>query len=377
MADNPSAGYWNPAGLSYLMNYEFIGSYSVLSMDRKYNYLALGLPVFSKASVSINWLNYKIDDIEGRNNIGLITNTFSNSQDAILVSLGYRFLENISFGATIKYISHSLSSYQSQGIGLDLGFISQLSKSLRIGCAIQDFNTQVKWNTESRLTEKYPYIIRLGLFYQLPVARIKYLMDIEKMKSQNPILHTGMEVPVIDQFGIRLGFNQKSLCGGGYLKIPISGVFMKLDYGLGKESMDEILIQRISIHLSFSSSGFSADKYDKINKNRVENSIIINPKSIGVIVKLVDKYPDYALINAGFDIHLKKDTLLRIFREELVEFEKRREFIGYAKVMKVTDKFSAISIEWIRKGYTIKMGDCLYDVEDPDEVKGFIENQRR
>jgi len=132
LANDPSASYWNAAGLGALKYTEFMGTYAFLSMDRRYNYASFAFPIRYFGTIGVSWINLNVGELEGRDLSGRVTGTFSNSENAYVVSLGIPLLSSIYLGLSAKYLTHSLELYTSTGFGVDAGILIKVTEFLTI-----------------------------------------------------------------------------------------------------------------------------------------------------------------------------------------------------------------------------------------------------
>ena len=89
IANDASATYWNPAGIGALKTTEVMGSYTFLSMERRFNSIAAAFPTHSIGTIGLSWINLNVGEIEGRDIFGRITGSFSSSENAYFISWGF------------------------------------------------------------------------------------------------------------------------------------------------------------------------------------------------------------------------------------------------------------------------------------------------
>ena len=134
VADDTSAGFWNPAGVAYLNGYHLGGMYVVGGRfgisDIKYQALSLlarpgQTGRLSPLGVGITWINHTVSGIPytGDGDGG----TFSDDQSLFLVSVALPFpvgeAWGVSVGANLKYYRHTLLTGVGSGVGLDVGIL--------------------------------------------------------------------------------------------------------------------------------------------------------------------------------------------------------------------------------------------------------------
>lgn len=193
MADDGSAFYWNPAGLSLLKSLEFdfmhasaFGSIRTPLAD--YNHLGASLPLPGGACASFNYVRLSVDDIpiypelEGDNfgqrlqdpglrPDGEALGYFDDSEEAFFfsfaklntfnVSLGWQYLDfpvEVPVGINFKLLRQKLQDYSASGFGVDLGamlrfglddfFDNPCLGKFSFGAAVADIaGTTLSWST--------------------------------------------------------------------------------------------------------------------------------------------------------------------------------------------------------------------------------------
>ena len=156
LADDGTAGYWNPAGLSDVKDRPILhlmhaGYFSGIG---KYDYVAAALPATDGRRVmGLTLLRFAIDDIpntlylvepDGTVNYNNIR-SFSSADYAFLFSYAQKVVEeeyrSISFGVNTKVIHRSVGSFaRAWGFGLDAG-VKVRWYDWRLGATLRDVTT--------------------------------------------------------------------------------------------------------------------------------------------------------------------------------------------------------------------------------------------
>ena len=370
VANDVSTAYWNPAGLSTLTLTEILGTYSILSMDRTHNYVSFAVPLGSAGTIGASWINLSVNDIEGRDRFGRTTETFSNAENAFMLSYGYAISEQLSVGGTVKYLSHSLERYNSTGFGFDAGILVKLSDSFRIGASIQDIYSRVMWDTGSSLSETFPITARVGAAvvpFNLPVI---VGFDYEQVQDQASRLHAGVEVAIKYGTGLRLGFDDGQIAAGAFLNVPLGPNSFQVDYSFGQDPIDRTFGHRASLLIRFSKFEFRSDEADRRTTRRRPSDRIdlLYPPPDGRIIKITEDYPNYGLVNIGSDQGVVDGLVLSVFRMvSRGEGSQSEELIGTVRVVKVDQNVSAVRVRWLREGYVLEEGDVLRYTREDEE----------
>jgi hypothetical protein len=170
VANDVTAGYWNPAGLAFidypqgaLMHEEHFGNLV------NYNYGAVAIPYGKDMSFGISVIRLAIDDIPGTKNFlinGITGETiydiedpnartdpsrieyFNNVDYAFYLTFAKRASDNFYWGANVKIISRSLEEESAFGVGFDAGAVYMPMDNLYLGANVMDLTTTlVAWST--------------------------------------------------------------------------------------------------------------------------------------------------------------------------------------------------------------------------------------
>lgn len=141
LANDVTAGYWNPAGLSRITYPQFI-----LMHDEQFgslvnhDYGAVAIPFGPQTSLGLSVIRVGVDDIPDTRNAGVDQNgnltydpalfsrvdpnrvTYFNAADwAIYFTYSRKYSEDLSFGANVKLIRRELGDHSANGIGFEIG----------------------------------------------------------------------------------------------------------------------------------------------------------------------------------------------------------------------------------------------------------------
>ena len=155
-ANDATAGYWNPAGLTGVKDNPNIG---IMHADyfagiAKYDYVSAAIPVQdNKRTLGLSVLRFAVDDIpntlylvepDGSINYNNIQ-TFSSADYALILSFAQNLKQtenkNISFGANAKVIYRKVGKFATAwGFGLDAG-VQMHGKNWHLGLVAKDLTT--------------------------------------------------------------------------------------------------------------------------------------------------------------------------------------------------------------------------------------------
>ncbi len=187
LADNVSAGYWNPAGLALLRGFSFTGmTASQMNFDRHSSYVA-GAWGSERVAFGLSWLNAGTENIPGADASGRSTGDFSFNENAIIASIATQ-AGNANLGLSLKLLSQSLGTTapaggddNAVGFGIDVGTQIFVTQFARIGFALYDIFGEVGENDTDTVND-IPSNLRFGLALE-PMDGLVLTGDLEKERD--------------------------------------------------------------------------------------------------------------------------------------------------------------------------------------------------
>jgi hypothetical protein len=226
LADDASAIYWNPAGLSSLNSKEFFVSHNIWFQDIQHSYAAFALPLdintfprpFGKTTVGIAITYLGVDDMERRtSNTAASEGNFGASDMAVSLALSRNIASisgnPLSFGASLKFIRQTIDTYSANAVAADLGLLYPLTIGglpFRLGAAAQNIGTPVKFIDESY---PLPLTFKAGASC-MPLAAYKIPLglsgDIEFPNDNDMSWRLGTEYVALQLISFRLGYTSRN-----------------------------------------------------------------------------------------------------------------------------------------------------------------------
>ncbi len=257
LANDVSAGYWNPAGLAQLDYPQIMLMHSEqFSGVVKYDYGSFAMPFGTSRSVGIGLIRLGVDDIpvtrlsnpalklgdeyideDGitRINTPYVVRTISDAEYALFLSYGLKRSEKLALGANAKIIHKNVGDNSAWGLGFDIGTIYKPAGNLLVGLNLQDITTTVlAWNSGAR--EIIVPTLKAGVAYPLNISKLGGSIapavdfdvrfegrDYAAQSALGPVSldsHLGWEFQFQDLFALRVGSDVGKLSAGAGINLP-------------------------------------------------------------------------------------------------------------------------------------------------------------
>ena len=263
--DNISS-YYNPALLPFQAAPSVLLSYGNLSLDRRLNYASYTQHVNPDAGISVGIVNAGVGNIDGRDNDGVPTETYSTSENQFFLSFGLQADKKFTFGVTAKVLYYSLfTDVKSTTFGADIGGLYSISDELKVAVVIQDVLSKYKWDTSkiygvngSSTEDKFPLRKRLGASYF--DRDLGFVVSVEaEMIGSVGFARAGAELELFSGLQIRGGIDQISFNGavtskpsiGFSVQTQVASWSPRFDYAYVAEPYVSTGMHFLTITLSF------------------------------------------------------------------------------------------------------------------------------
>lgn len=179
LAEGPTTGYWNPAGLTLLQNLAVEGMYTNwLGAGIHYQHLGLaGYPPMGETrpilrlgetalTFALNRLSVMVPDIPWIEEGGA-AGTFTAWSHLFLLSVGWPLSETLALGLTLKVYHDRILEGASLGVGFDLGLFWETwvaIRKLRVGLVTTDVgSSRIQWyGTTGESVNYVAWLLRAG-----------------------------------------------------------------------------------------------------------------------------------------------------------------------------------------------------------------------
>lgn len=289
IADDPSALYWNPAGITNIRALEVQFTRLDWFIGTKYHAFDLVLPLSSTSwtlGFHLAMLDYGESPVRTVFRPEGTGETYSAKDMVAGLYLAMAITDRVSVGLGAKYFREQIWHESGSNVAFDVSiFYKTALKGLKLGGVVSNFGpefgmggrdltrimdsdgrTDTYFNNDqvpvNLATEKYslPLLFRFGMSYEwtfTPSNSLTFAMDLNHPSHNTESINLGMELKTLDAFYLRAGyqslFERESINGltlGGGLKYIVMGqATIILDYAWSDWSiMDSV--NRFTIGIS-------------------------------------------------------------------------------------------------------------------------------
>jgi len=163
--------------------------------------------------VGLRYFNYGTFDKydESFNNLG----TFSANDFALTLTYANKYIENLSYGASLKLIYSNIDIYKSTAVAADLGLLYQIPETQwNFGLSLLNIGTQISSYADTR--ENLPLDLRIGFNKRLEHLPLTFYFSIsnlldkkDKFLDRFKDVRLGGEFILSDNIYLRLGYNNQ------------------------------------------------------------------------------------------------------------------------------------------------------------------------
>jgi len=287
MSEDPSAIYWNPAGIADINGVSLVFDHTNWIADVGYNYFAGAYGIEGLGTIGLSVIVSDIGDM----NVTTINQpegtgqTFTATDFAVALSYAVKLTENFAIGFNPKFIYQSIWNMNASSVALDMGVQYRTPfDEMILAMSISNFGTKMRLDGNTALvlydadpqssgnndkipayletnSWSLPLIFRVGIAYD-PVRsedhNLTLVLDALHPSDNYESVNVGAEYTFMNLLSIRGGYQslfldeaeQTFALGFGIKKQVIGNVTLRFDYAyqdFGRLSD----IQKFSIGMSF------------------------------------------------------------------------------------------------------------------------------
>lgn len=256
VADDATAAYWNPAGLSQVRYFSFTPSLGVkgdpqkamdgLDLDNRSQLPPLtagDAALDGMVGLNLNGLGFNVmaySDYHVVENTGETIGTADGSL-AASVTLAREFTDVLALGTNVKYLHmkglqinndandpsvperNYVEKADANGLAFDVGALFKLGKVVRVGAALRNLGPDLEFAGNRRnyvnqgvtayeYTEELPTSLSMGASVSPPLTGLLVAADVERyFESGESVYRIGVEQTVLNVVKLRAGAGKSSL----------------------------------------------------------------------------------------------------------------------------------------------------------------------
>jgi hypothetical protein len=213
IADDPSAIYCNPAGLSQIKSAELSSEYASWFSGTSYTALSYVKPFDSSntGGIAVNYLNMgEMEETTPAQPSGT-GRMFTASASMVTLAYSRRMNPVLSLGMAANVFNENIDNSAATGYAANISLLFNLSKKFNAGFSVKNIGNF------SGIDNPLPLLYMAGIAYK-PNDRLTLASDVNIPNDNQITLHLGAEYSFNDLLFVRIGYNTRSEenAGGNY-----------------------------------------------------------------------------------------------------------------------------------------------------------------
>ncbi|TMQ67351.1 MAG: UPF0164 family protein [Candidatus Eisenbacteria bacterium] len=206
LADDPTAIYWNPAGLAAISGTQVTAMHNEWIQDFRQEFVAVGGHL-GPGALGVGMSGFYSSEFERRDDTGVLTGHYGFNDIAVTGAYGARVYEGLDAGVAVRYIREMIDQWDATAVTGDVGARYRLGETgVSFGAAVQNLGSDAKFIS---VTFPIPLTWRAGaaVSRQLPSlqGRGTLTTEIRKARDDKTHVHAGAEYSYRDRLALRVG----------------------------------------------------------------------------------------------------------------------------------------------------------------------------
>ncbi|MFA5859240.1 MAG: tetratricopeptide repeat protein [Elusimicrobiota bacterium] len=245
VANDATAGFWNPGGLAQVDRAELNVLHAFLWEGTVYDYAGYVVPTLKNGTFGVNAITLLSIGGEGRDALNRVNNqTFIDSRLLAGGCYAREIGDWLSLGGAVNVLNSSLGQHSKLDMTIDAGALMKFFGGLTLGVNIKNMLVaRLSGNSQDVLSP----VIRAGVAGHFWDNRMIAACDVE-YRENTVVYYLGVEAAVFNLFKLRIGQSQQEVSAG----FGINVFNMMLDYALGLHSLGGS--HRMSLTMKFGGS---------------------------------------------------------------------------------------------------------------------------
>ncbi len=245
MADDPSAVFWNPAGLEFIPRVSLSLFHTQLGISGlSYDFIGFAYPTLQFGTIGVGYSRIGVDNIPVSDVFGqIVDENFTFDYSEIYIAYAKKIFWGLTPGFTFKVHrqSFSFNGQDNSAFGLDGGLLYRpraedgLLSNLSVGFHFQNLiKPEINFSANS---DTLPKKLSIGVMKGFPVGlagKLNLLFSYDQVTGEGGSIHTGAEYSFRDRGTIRVGYDRDVPSFGAGIQYK----FVNIDYAFGSTSAD-------------------------------------------------------------------------------------------------------------------------------------------
>jgi uncharacterized protein UPF0164 len=239
IADDPTATYWNPAGLAAIHGTQVTAMHNEWILDFRQEFAAVGTRL-GPGGVGFSFSGFYADQFEQRDDTGTLTGHYGFNDIAATGAYGLNVTHGLDGGAAVRYVREMIDNESASAVTLDLGARYRLGESgVSFGGAVQNIGGDAKFVAESF---PLPLTWRLGAAASKNLASLKgrgtLSAEYRQARDDDGHFHLGAEYAYRERVALRVGEKFGYDDQGVSFGVGLMKDWFRFDYALAPISSD-------------------------------------------------------------------------------------------------------------------------------------------
>ncbi len=253
ISNDPSAMYWNPAGISNISDFQGIFTYTKMFADINLNYLGIVIPAGSVGTFGVSVTALNVGDMEVTTEYYPegTGEKFSAGSYAFGLSYARYITSDFTVGFSVKYIREDIYNSSAEGVGFDIGTIFNTPfYGIKFASSITNYGSKMQITGQDLLIRHDPDPTRAGnnqtidanysteqfelpLKLQIGISRDFIITDENKLTIAVDAIHPNDNNQWVNVGGELSLFNDLISLRGGYKTLFLKDTQEGLTLGAG------------------------------------------------------------------------------------------------------------------------------------------------
>ncbi len=284
LADDPTAVFWNPAGLEYTYRQSATFFHTTLFDAVQYDFLGYSYPTLDLGTFGFGIARLGVGGLVERSKYNQKLGSFSNDEYQVYFAYAKKIMWGLTPGISIRWIRQGWNNLSEgnlieTGVGADIGLMyrpewigSALVQDWSFGLNVRNaFAPQLKVGNQ---VDELPLTLKFGVMKKFSFSgggSFRILFDLDQSQNRDMRFHVGTEYNY-NNFGmVRVGMNNGNLALGAGVKYSI----FSLDYGYSAVEAADVFspAQRISISVDFGLTRDDLFELSELKRKKNEDRI--------------------------------------------------------------------------------------------------------